>query len=58
MQDVSKLYAVGTTTYINECSPDMLSVAARLSSSQGHTVSCAKSAMTIYGTGNPDLKPE
>ena len=58
LQDVSKLYAVGTTTYINQCSPDMLSVAARLSTSQDRTVSCAKSAMTIYGTGNPDLKPE
>jgi iron complex outermembrane receptor protein len=36
----------------------MLSVAARLSTSQDRTVSCAKSPIIIYGTGNPDLKPE
>lgn len=58
LQDVHKLYAVGVTTYVNECNQDMLSVAAKLSTSQDRTVSCAKSALTIYGTGNPDLKPE
>lgn len=58
MQDVQKLYAIGATAYINECKPDMLSVAAKLSESQDRTVSCAKSPLTIYGTGNPDLKPE
>jgi iron complex outermembrane receptor protein len=58
MQDISKLYAVGATAYLNECKPDMRSLVANLSASNGRTVTCDKSALPIYGNGNPNLKPE
>ena len=58
MQDISKLYAVGATAYLNECKPDMRSLVANLSASNGRTVTCDKSALLIYGNGNPNLKPE
>lgn len=58
MQDVSELYVVGRTTYNNECRPSMLTVADKLSTQNGRPVSCTNSPLTIYGTGNPDLKPE
>lgn len=58
LQDISKLYGVGVTSFLNECKPDMLTMVANLSASNGSPVTCNKSAFPIYGNGNPNLKPE
>jgi iron complex outermembrane recepter protein len=59
MQDVGKLYALGTTSFLNQCSADMLLVAANTRTANGQSANCVKNAvMNVYGNGNPDLKPE
>ena len=58
LQDISKLYGIGSTAFLNECKPDMLTMVANLSASNGSPVTCNKSALPIYGNGNPNLKPE
>jgi iron complex outermembrane receptor protein len=59
MQDVGKLYSLGATSFVNQCSVDMLSVAANTRTAKGQSANCVKNAqMIIYGNGNPDLKPE
>lgn len=55
---LDQLYLYGATTNINECTAQMLQVAASLKTSSGEAAKCVKSAISIYGTGNPDLKPE
>lgn len=59
MQDLEKLYVVGYTGYRNECKPDMQAVAAGLTTANGQAARCVSNAnISIYGNGNPDLKPE
>lgn len=58
LQNLTKLYTIGDTAFINECGPDILQVIADLNASQNRAVSCQKTRVPIYGTGNPDLKPE
>lgn len=58
LQNLTKLYAIGGTTFLNECGPDILKVLSNLNASQNRNVACERSLLQIYGTGNPDLKPE
>ncbi|ALK90218.1 TonB-dependent receptor plug domain-containing protein [Limnohabitans sp. 63ED37-2] len=58
LQNLTKLYAIGSTTFLNECGPDILTVLSNLNARQNRNVACERSLLQIYGTGNPDLKPE
>lgn len=58
LQNLTKLYAIGATSFVNECGPDILKVLSDLNASQNRQVTCQKTALPIYGTGNPNLKPE
>jgi iron complex outermembrane receptor protein len=53
LQKFDKLYSAGQTSFVNDCSNAMLQVLASLKASL-----CYREKMTVYGNGNPDLKPE
>jgi iron complex outermembrane receptor protein len=57
--NLENLFLVGQTTYGNECNDEMKAVAAMVSGTNGSPAQCAKGAnIAIYGSGNPNLKPE
>jgi len=57
--NLENLQYVGRTTYLNECSADMKAVAATLVGSDGIPAKCGERSITdIFGSGNPNLKPE
>jgi outer membrane receptor protein involved in Fe transport len=58
LQNLTKLYAIGGTSFANECGPDILKVLSNLNASQNRNVACERATLQVYGTGNPDLKPE
>lgn len=58
LQNLTKLYGLGVTTFTNGCGQDILKVLANLNASQNRQVACQNTALPIYGTGNPDLQPE
>jgi iron complex outermembrane receptor protein len=58
LQNLTNLYAIGATSFANECGPDILKVLANLNASQNRNVACENTSLQAYGTGNPDLKPE
>jgi iron complex outermembrane receptor protein len=57
--NLENMYLVGLTTYLNECSADMKAVAAKVVGTNGSPAKCVERAnIVIYGSGNPNLKPE
>jgi iron complex outermembrane receptor protein len=59
MQDFDELYLTARTTYNTECSAALREVAAGLMAANGQPARCVdRTPMNIYGTGNPNLKPE
>lgn len=58
LQNLTKLYTIGRTTFQNECGSDIKNVLSSLNASQNREGPCQQLSFPIYGTGNPDLKPE
>ena len=58
LQNLTDLYVIGGTSFANECGPDILKVLSNLNASQNRNVACERATLQVYGTGNPDLKPE
>lgn len=58
LQNLTKLYAIGSTNFVNGCGAEILQVLTDLNTSQNRQVACQNTTLPIYGTGNPDLQPE
>ena len=59
MQDLLQPYQIGRTAYLNDCTAEALTTAARLTQSTQLATRCdANKAINLYANGNPDLKPE